>query len=510
MTGMPEIQHTVADLLRYGDDGSAAIASVDGTEIPYADLRQQFRCAHKNLQALGLRKTDVVATSLPNSPQTAISILALMTYCRVAPLNPAYTRHELSFALADLDAAAFVTLPERIDSASAAQQLGVPVISPAVASGSAQYETERRPCNSADELENASPPGPDDIALLLHTSGTTSRPKLVPLKHRNLFLSAQAVGKVLEISPGDRCLAIMPMFHIHGLVAGLLASLAAGACVVCAPGFQATSFFSWLDSSRATWYTGVPTMHQAILARARHNAPILSRHRLRLIRSSSAPLLPAVWEHLEAVFGVPVLNAYGMTEAAHQISSVPIRKVGGRRSSVGVSSGPQVAIMDPRGNLVRPGERGEVVLRGEQIIDGYLKPAEANTAAFLHGWFHTGDEGWMDADGVLTLTGRLKEMINSGGEKISPYEVEDALLMHPGIAQAVAFAAPHAMLGEQVMAAVVVRDGERVLERELLHLAAGLLASCKLPRQVVFVDEIPRGATGKVQRIGMAGRLGLA
>jgi acyl-CoA synthetase (AMP-forming)/AMP-acid ligase II len=503
-------QNTIPDLLSRCDEHSPALGSVEETELSYGQLWTLVRRAHENFRAYGLKRTDVVAISLRNSPDTATIILALITYCRVAPLNPGYTLREVVFALRDLEAVALIASPEQTDALGAAEQLGVRIIRLAAASGSASSCVDKLPERRPDDLSDANLVKPDDVALLLHTSGTTSRPKLVPLTHRNLCLSSQAVAEVLQLRSGDRCLSIMPMFHIHGLVAGLLASIAAGACTVCAPGFQATSFFSWLHSSRATWYTGVPTMHQAILARVRHNSHILARHRLRVIRSSSSPLYPAVWQQLETVFGVQVLNSYGMTEAAHQIASVRIRKASGLRSSVGMSSGPEMAIRDANGRILATGERGEVVLRGQQIMSAYLEPAEANEAAFHDGWFCTGDEGWMDADGVLTLTGRLKEMINSGGEKISPYEVEDVLLMHPAVAEAVAFAAPHAMLGEQVIAAVVVRDGQRVLERELLKIASRRLARCKLPKQVLFVDDIPRGATGKLQRIGLADRLGIS
>jgi acyl-CoA synthetase (AMP-forming)/AMP-acid ligase II len=349
-------------------------------------------------------------------------------------------------------------------------------------------------------------PGPDDIALLLHTSGTTARPKLVPLTQRNLTLSARGVADSLGLSPADACLSIMPIFHVHGLVAGLLASLAAGATVCLAPGFKATAFFSWLDSSQATWYTAVPTMHQAILARARHNRDALDRHKLRFIRSCSSTLYSSVWEELRSVFGVPVLNAYGMTEAAHQISSV--RLPGSSCATVGLGSGPEIRIMDVEGKLLPPGHVGEVVLRGEQIMSGYLRPEGVNESAFRNGWFRTGDEGLQNSDGSLCLTGRLKEMINRGGEKVSPYEVEETLLLHPAVAQAIAFAWPDAMWGETVAAAVVIQEGCRVQKRDLLRLAGQHLARHKLPQRLFFVAEIPRGATGKLQRIGMAERLG--
>ena len=440
-----------------------------------------------------------MALSLTNSPETAALLLGLLCCCRVAPLNPAYTTHECSFALADLEANALVASYEQRDAIAAARKEGIRVIHPSEL---------LLPAALARKAED-SIIEPDDIALLLHTSGTTAKPKLAPLKHRSLFLSARAVAEVLGLEEKDRCLSIMPMFHIHGIVAGLLASVAAGASTVCAPGFQATSFFGWLDRSEATWYTGVPTMHQAILLRARHNAEIIARHKLRLIRSSSSPLFPTVWKELESVFGVPVVNSYGMTEAGHQIASVRPSVARQERWCVGASSGPQIAIMDAQGEFVPARIRGEVVLRGEQIIEGYLRPVEANQTSFKDGWFRTGDEGWMNGSGELTLTGRLKEMINSGGEKICPYEVEEALLLHPAVAQAVVFAAPHAMLGEQVTAAVVLKEGQAVRERELVESLTSRLAQCKIPRRVLFVEEIPRGASGKLQRIGLAERLGL-
>jgi acyl-CoA synthetase (AMP-forming)/AMP-acid ligase II len=301
----------------------------------------------------------------------------------------------------------------------------------------------------------------------------------------------------------------MPFFHIHGLVAGLLASIGAGATVCCARGFQATSFYSWLESSQATWYTAVPTMHQAILLRASSNPEVLSRHRLRVIRSSSSPLFPSVWEQMEATFGVPVVNAYGMTEAAHQIACVPID--GGKvfRGSVGRSTGPEIGILDGSGSLLGTGEVGEVALRGAQVTNGYLFPNEANDQAYVNGWFRTGDHGFLDANGALILCGRIKEVINSGGEKVSPYEVEEALLNHPAVVHAAAFATPHNLLGEQVVAAVVIREDCHATENELLETVARTLARYKLPRRIFIVDEIPGGATGKIQRSKLTAFFGL-
>jgi acyl-CoA synthetase (AMP-forming)/AMP-acid ligase II len=354
------------------------------------------------------------------------------------------------------------------------------------------------------------PAGPDDVALALHTSGTTSRPKLVPLLQRNVLATARHVVETLALGPEDVCLNVMPLFHIHGLMAATLASLAAGGQVSCAPGFDALRFFAWLDEVGPTWYTAVPTMHQAILARAGRNRAILARARLRFVRSSSASLAPQVMAELERIFRAPVIEAYGMTEAAHQMASNPLPPRARRPGSVGVAAGPEIGIMDAAGRLLPAGEVGEVVVRGPNVTPGYEADPEANARAFTRGWFRTGDQGVLDAGGYLRLIGRLKELINRGGEKVSPLEVDEVLLDHPAVQQVVTFAMPHPKLGEEVAAAVVVRDGMAATERELRAFAASRLAGFKVPRRVVIVPEIPKGPTGKPQRIGLAARLGLA
>jgi acyl-CoA synthetase (AMP-forming)/AMP-acid ligase II len=350
---------------------------------------------------------------------------------------------------------------------------------------------------------------PEDIALLLHTSGTTSRPKLVPLRHANLAASARNIGATLGLSASDRCLNIMPLFHIHGLVAAVLSSLAAGGSVYCTPGFNALRFYGWLSDARPSWYTAVPTMHQAILARAARNPEAVAAAALRLIRSSSASLPPQVMAELESTFRCPVVEAYGMTEAAHQMTSNLLPPGQRKPGSVGVAGGPEVAVMAADGTLLGAGEIGEVVIRGDNVTAGYEKNPEANRTAFAHGWFHTGDQGVMDEDACLRVTGRLKEIINRGGEKISPLEVDEVLMDHPAVAQVVTFALPHDMLGEDVAAAIVLREGLAATEGEIRDFAAGRLAEFKVPRRVVILEEIPKGATGKLQRIGLAQKLGL-
>jgi oxalate---CoA ligase len=347
----------------------------------------------------------------------------------------------------------------------------------------------------------------DDVALILHTSGTTSRPKIVPLTQHNLCASAHNVAATLQLRATDRCLNVMPLFHIHGLIAALLATLASGGTTICTPGFAEDDFFAWINNMVPTWYTAVPTMHQAILARAesQHKAGVLTS--LRFIRSSSSALPPQVMERLEACFGVPVIEAYGMTEAAHQMASNPLPPARRKPRSVGIAAGPEVAIMGEGGDLLPPGRIGEIVIRGANLTHGYENNPQANAEAFCNGWFRTGDQGEFDAEGYLFITGRLKEIVNRGGEKVSPREVDEALMDHPEVAQAVAFAMPHPTLGEDLAAAVVLRPQATATEQDLRAFAFERLADFKVPSQIVIVDAIPKGATGKLQRIGLADKL---
>jgi acyl-CoA synthetase (AMP-forming)/AMP-acid ligase II len=349
----------------------------------------------------------------------------------------------------------------------------------------------------------------EDIALVLHTSGTTSRPKIVPLRHVNVTASAYNIGDILALTADDVCLNIMPLFHIHGLIAGVLSSLAAGGAVSCSPGFNAFRFFAWFNEVRPTWYTAVPTMHQTILELAPRNKAAIEAGRLRFIRSSSSSLPGPVMHAMEEAFGVPLVESYGMTEAAHQMAANPLPPRPRFPGCVGIAAGPEVAIMDESGALLPPGGLGEVVIRGRNVTAGYENNPAANAAAFTDGWFRTGDQGVLDADGYLRLTGRLKELINRGGEKVSPLEVDEILSEHPAVAQCLTFGLPHPKLGEEVAAAIVLRGGFSPKDTELRDFVGERLAPFKVPRKFVFLKEIPKGATGKLQRIGLAEKLGL-
>ena len=460
------------------------------------------------LNGLGVGRGDRVGIVMPNGPEMATAFLSVASAAAAAPLNPAYRHDEFEFYLGDLKAKALIVeAGSESPALEAAQKLGVGLITlrpePVRGAGAFRFAGDAgRPPQSSGPAEA------HDVALILHTSGTTSRPKIVPLTGANIWASAGNIAASLELSEADRALNVMPLFHIHGLIAGLAAPLSRGGSVFCTPGFNALRFFAEMEEAKPTWYTAVPTMHQAILTRAGRNKDVIARHPLRFIRSSSASLPPKVIGELEAAFGAPVIEAYGMTEAAHQMASNPLN--GARKAgSVGLAAGPEIAVMDEAGRLLGRGAIGEVVIRGDNVTAGYDNHPKANAEAFVNGWFRTGDQGVLDAEGYLTLTGRLKEIINRGGEKVSPREVDEALMDHPAVLQAVAFAVPHEMLGEDVAAAVVLREGASATEQELHAFVGQRLAAFKTPRRIVLVAEIPKGATGKLQRIGLAQKLGL-
>ena len=511
--GMNPPASTVLDLLKVGAASAPALGAPGGVPLSYGALRKLVAATIESLNARGVGRNDRVAIVLENGPAMAAAFLCAAAGATAAPLNPAYRDEELEFYLSDLGAKVLV-VGEGMSSPAieVANRLGIPVVRLAgtPASGAGGFTLNFPPSMPAARASAPGPALPEDIALVLHTSGTTSRPKIVPLSQRNVCASGYNVSRSVAFTAADKGLNVMPLFHIHGLIAGILAPLSAGGEVFCTPGFNALKFFSWMAEARPTWYTAVPTMHQAILARAANNAEVIKACPLRFVRSSSSSLPPQVIRELETVFGAPVIEAYGMTEAAHQMASNPLPPGKRKPGSVGVAAGPQVCILDAGGRPVLPGVTGEIAIRGVNVTQGYENNPKANGEAYVNGWFRTGDQGVMDEEGYVSITGRLKEIINRGGEKISPREVDEVLMDHPCVQQCVAFAVPHHMLGEDVAAAVVLREGRSATEKELREFVARHLADFKVPRKILILDEIPKGATGKLQRIGLAQKLGLA
>ncbi|MEP6999485.1 MAG: acyl--CoA ligase [bacterium] len=510
---MTDSPSTIIGLLGAGADDAPALSSPGGLPLSYRALRALVAETVNALGERGIGPGDRVAIVLDNGPEMAAAFLCIASSATAAPLNPGYRADEFEFYLTDLRAKLLIVAQGRDSPAvDVARKLGVPIarLHPQPERGAGSFAIE---FTADSDTAVGAPPravGPDDFALVLHTSGTTSRPKIVPLAQKNICASARNIRQTLALSLDDRGMVIMPLFHIHGLIAALLAPLSAGGEVCCTTGFNALKFFTWLADVHPTWYSGVPTMHQAILLRAANNAEVIKNHRLRFIRSSSSALPLRVITELEATFSVPVIEAYGMTEAAHQMASNPLPPLERKPGTVGPSGGPEIRVVDDTGTTAPVGGTGEIVIRGPNVMTEYENNPNANAEAFYDGWFRTGDQGVMDSDGYVSITGRLKEIINRGGEKISPREVDEIIMEHPAVHQCVTFGMPHDMLGEEVAAAIVLKQGAEVTDKELRQFAAVRLADFKVPRKILILQEIPVGPTGKLQRIGLAQKLGLA
>ncbi|MFZ8873919.1 MAG: acyl--CoA ligase [Paracoccaceae bacterium] len=500
---------TLTSMLAAHAEDAPAIGASEKSWLTYGALRSLSQEVRTSLRANGIGAKDRVAIVLPNGAAMASAFITIAQAATTAPLNPNYREDEFAFYLEDLTAKAIVLEAGYSGAAeAAARRQGLAILrlqQDSTVAGKFSLTGE----GAGDEGDD-NVPDQDDIALILHTSGTTSRPKIVPLLQSNVTASARNIAVSLNLTSSDRCLNVMPLFHIHGLIAAVASSLSVGASIWCTSGFNAMTFFASMAEAKPTWYTAVPTMHQAILSRAGRNEDTIKANPLRFLRSSSASLPAQVMEALRETFNAPVVEAYGMTEATHQMCCNPLERQ--KPGSVGVAAGPEVRIAHETENHLIEGI-GEVVISGPNVTPGYESNPDANAKNFFEAngkrWFRTGDQGSFDKDGFLELTGRLKEIINRGGEKISPLEVDGVLMDFPAIAQVVTFALPHPKLGEEVAAAVVLREGQTATERDIRDFAATRMADFKVPRKVVILDEIPKGATGKMQRIGMAEKLGL-
>ena len=438
------------------------------------------------LREAGVARGDRVAIALPNGVDTIAAFLAAAIAGTAAPLNPAYRYEEFRFYLEDTRAKVLVAPETGAEEARrAAAGLGIAAVSPAIA-------------GTGDPGE----PAPDDIALVLHTSGSTGRPKRVPLRHRNLAASLENIRQTYQLGPEDVSLCLMPLFHVHGLMASAMATLLTGGTVVVPARFNPLAFARLVRENGVTWYSAVPSIHQLVLGR--RQAAGASAGTLRFVRSCSASLAPDLMARMEEYFGVPVLEAYGMTEASHQMASNPLPPAARKPGSVGPGTGVRIGILNDEGQPLPTGQVGEVCIQGPNVIREYENNPEATAKSFFGDWFRTGDQGMLDADGYLRLTGRLKELINRGGEKISPREIDEVLLAHPAVSEAVSFGVPHPTWGEEVAAAVVLREGETAGEATLAAFCRERLAEFKCPKKIHMVTSLPRTASGKIQRLNVA------
>ena len=499
---------TLANLMDNAPSNKTSVIIPGGPNIKYQDLRNEIEKIAGLIAGYGVNKGSAVSIVLENTLDFMVDFLAVTRAGAIAaPLNPAYTVDEFKFFMEDADAKLVIVSDGATAAIEAANSLSIPfLISSVNSDGKVVLSHEDNDLSKSIDPEN---PSPDDIALFLHTSGTTSKPKMVPLTHLNLSTSAKNIVQTLNLDRSDKCINIMPLFHIHGIVGLLLSSLCSGGSIFTSTGFNALKFFSWLKVFSPTWYSAVPTMHQVILSRADRNSEIIAMIKLRFIRASSAPLPSATMKEIEKTFNCPVIESYGMTEASHQMTSNHLPPGNRKAMKVGFAAGPEVSVMDGAHNILEKEKIGEIVIKGNNVTKGYLNNFQANKDSFVDGWFRTGDQGFYDEEGFLQITGRIKEIINKGGEKISPLEIDDAIMKHESVFQGITFPIVHNKLGEEVAAAVVLKDDHQLTEQALKEFLSKILASYKIPQTIVFLEEIPKGKTGKLQRIGLAKKLGL-
>ena len=499
------MEKTIRNMINQQNDNLIFLTSEKNEKLSYGEFKIFNEKISRQLAATNVKNSDRAAIVLPNGPLMASSFLSISSYMSAAPLNPSYKQEEFEFYLDDLKPKFLLVEPNSKSLAViAAKNLNIPVFEMKI--------SDNQPLGTFelfDKETNYKNPNDYDEALVLHTSGTTSRPKIVPLSNLNIFTSAVNISKSLKLTADDHCLNIMPLFHIHGLIAVLSASAKVGASVCASNGFNALKFLDLAETQNITWYSGVPTMHQAILLRAQKNSDKAKKLNLRFIRSSSASLPPAIFEQLNDIFQTPVIEAYGMTEATHQMTSNPLPPAIQKPGLVGMPAGPEICIMNDKNEKLAQGEIGEICIKGDNVTNGYENNPEANKQSFVNDWFRTGDEGFFDKDGYLKISGRLKEIINKGGEKISPFEVDNILMDFPPIDQALCFGYKDKMLGEDIAVAIKLKENKSCTEDDIKSYANEKLTKFKIPKKIFIVEDIPKGATGKLQRIGLAKKFGL-
>ena len=492
-------QRTIGEVIRASAELRPKQSAIVGSQfapLSYRELQDQIDEVRARLRQAGFDRDARIAIAIANSAEAALAIVAIACSAAAVPIDPKLTVAEVERCLLILRPSAMLVLRD-INSAarSAAEQRGFPIIEASVLqAGMLGLQLAVPKIGSASPLDD---PDPEAPAFILHTSGTTADPNLVPFSHRNLLAVTKRLQTWFELTPQDRCLNVSPVYYSHALTTTVLPPLLTGGSVGLPANASNVNLSEWLGDLRPTWYSAGPTLHLSVLDKAQARPDAQTMHSLRFISSAGAPLAGDVHERLQAVLGVPVLQHYGSSETAQIATNLPNRSKPG---TCGVPWPDIIIIVGEDGRPLPRGERGEILVRGPSVMSGYLNAPELNRSAFVDGWFRTGDIGSLDEEGFLTLHGRQKELINRGSEKIAPLEIDQALMRHPGVAQAAAYAVPHPRLGEDVAAAVVLHPGSPVTPIELREFLSAQLAAFKIPRRIVIVDQLPKGITGKVQR----------
>eukprot|EP01105_Mastigella_eilhardi_P006555 TRINITY_DN18090_c0_g1_i1.p1 TRINITY_DN18090_c0_g1~~TRINITY_DN18090_c0_g1_i1.p1 ORF type:complete len:519 (+),score=170.96 TRINITY_DN18090_c0_g1_i1:63-1619(+) len=488
-------------------DHLAVAVTGNGPRFTHQELHKAADRIADQLVGLGIKPADAVAIVIPNTIEFIATYIGTTWARAVAcPLNSGYKLEEFKFYLEDAGVKLVIVPTCKGNEAAeeAAATLRIPVYTAVYEAASHAVVLHAKTGAAPGAPVARSEPLPEDFAMFLHTSGTTSKPKCVQLTHRNLVTTLRNIKRTYMLTEEDRTLVVMPLFHVHGLMSATLTTLyAGGAAILPAEGrFSATTFWHSMMEFQCSWYTAVPTIHQILLLRSTTDFPgRAALSKLRFVRSCSSSLAPSVMAKLEALYGAPVLEAYAMTEAAHQMCSNPLPEDGARKpGTVGKPTGIQLTILDDKCQEVPRGTAGEVCIKGANVTPGYRNRPEANTEAFAGGWFHTGDQGFLDAEGYLTLTGRIKELINRGGEKISPLEVDAVLLAHPAVAEAVSYAVPDEKYGEEVNAVVILKKDSTATVADIAAHCNERMAPFKVPKKINLATDMPRTATGKIQR----------
>ena len=502
-----EQQTTIGETIRVRSESQPdqpAIVSSDYAPLSYRELQLLLDDLRRALRASGLSRSARIAIAMPNGPHAALAIVAVACSAVSIPLNPAQTLREIESSFASLAPDA-VLLPKGSDSVvrRLADRLRIKILEVRSQEGSLGITIEEPQASIAAAPAEPDEPDPEAPAFILQTSGTTAKPKLIPTSHRNMLAAAARVQTWFDLTPQDRCLCVSPVFYAHGLHVMVFTPLLTGGSVAMPVDATRPNYSEWFEDLGPTWYSAGPTLHRMVLDQAKSKADARTAHSLRFVLSGGAPLPFDLLEDLQQTLGVPVVEHYGSSEGM-QICSNRLKPNTFKLGTVGIPLPGVVIVTADDGSPLPAGERGEVWIGGPTVIAGYLNAPEITRACFVDGWFKSGDVGSIDEDGFLTLHGRKDDLINRGGEKISPLEIDEALLRHPAVAEAAAYSIPHLRLGQDVAAAVVLRPDMKVTPIELRRYLQDQLAPFKVPGQITIRDQLPKGKTGKILRRALA------